>query len=107
MRANSRSSIRWRVATAIVALALCTLSKAALGDGGGNGKLLAARVPEPAAGSVVTGQENTRVGAAPTVEVDQKRNGDGDRIADDSDVASVEGSANDDSEAAEVSGGSF
>jgi heme A synthase len=45
MRANSRSSIRWGVATAVVALALGALAitgKAALADGGGNGRLMAA-----------------------------------------------------------------
>lgn len=112
MRANSRSSIRWRVATAIVALALCTLPRAALPDGGGNGKLVAARVAEPAADGAASDQEDQRVdhaGTMPTIEMDQKLSGDGDRIGDDSDIASVEGSANDDSETAagELSGGSF
>src|SRR5262245_49035915 len=56
MRAKPRSSIRWRVATAVVALALCTLPRAAFPDGGGNGRLIAVRLPEPAA--AMTGQQD-------------------------------------------------
>ena len=112
MRAKPRSSIRWRVATAIVALTLCALPKAALADGGGNGKLVAVKTAEPGGGSAVSDQEDQRVddaGDGAPIEIDPTLGGDGDRIPDDSDIASVEGSANDDSEAAasEFSAGSF
>jgi len=103
MRAKPRSSIRWRVATAVVALALCTLPRAAFPDGGGNGRLIAVRLPEPAA--AMTGQQDEQpikdlvdtAGPTPKIRIDREP-GDADYgIGDDSDVASVEGSANDDS----------
>ena len=102
MRSNSRSSIRWRVATAVVALTLCTLPKAALPDGGGNGRLIAVRLPEPAA--AMTGQQDEQpiadlvdaAGTAPKIRIDQERGGADYGIGDDSDIASVEGSVNDD-----------
>jgi len=101
MRANSRSSSRWRVAIAVVALGLCAVPKAALGDGGGNGRLVAAMLSEPIADSADKGQPVSEIvdaaGANPKIEIDQKLGDaeDGDGIGDDSDVASVEGSVND------------
>jgi hypothetical protein len=104
MRANSRSSSRWRVAIAVVALGLCALPKAALGDGGGNGRLVAARLSEPNADGAATDRDKGQpvsemadTGANPKIEIDQKLSDadDGDGIGDDSDVASVEGSVND------------
>jgi hypothetical protein len=100
--------MRWRVATAVVALALCALPKAALADGGGIGRLvtvkLVAAVPAETTAGPANGQPiSYRVDSAdadPAVEVTD----DGDRIGDDSDVASVEGSANDDDR---LDGGSF
>ena len=118
MRANSRSSSRWRVAIAVVALGLCALPKAALGDGGGNGRLVAVRLSEPIADGAMTdpynGQPISQIvdGAAanPKIEVDQKLGDadDGNGIGDDSDVASVEGSVNDTADTSgEFPGGSF
>jgi hypothetical protein len=118
MRANSRSSIRWRVATAVVALTLCVLPKAALADGGGNGRLVAVRLAEPAGDSAMTEQEkkqptadvNAAAGVDPKIRIDQQLGRTHDGIGDDSDVASVEGSANDDDTVDagdESSGGSF
>lgn len=116
MRANSRSSSRWRVATAVVALGLCILPKAALGDGGGNGRLVAVRLSEPVADGATTDQDKGQpisemvddAGANPKIE-DQKLGDadDGDGIGDDSDVASVQGSVNDTVDTGELPGKSF
>jgi hypothetical protein len=115
MRSKSRSSIRWRVATAVVALTLCILPKAALPDGGGNGRLVAARLPQPAA--VMTGQQDEQpiadldaaAGATPKIRIDRELRDADYGIGDDSDVASVEGSVNDDNPdlSGESSAGSF
>jgi hypothetical protein len=112
MRSKSRSSFRWRVATAVVALTLCTLPKAALPDGGGNGRLIAVRLPAAA----MTGQQDEQpigdlvdaAGTPPKIGIDQQP-GDADYgIGDDSDVASVEGSANDNPDlGGESAAGSF
>jgi len=115
MRRHSRSSKRWRVATAVVALALCSLPKAALADGGGNGRLLAVKLAEPAPPEATTahaiGQPISYLvdGADTEPPASLERSlDDGDRIGDDSDVASVEGSANDDDGAnGEFSAGPF
>jgi hypothetical protein len=126
MRANSRSSIRWGVATAIVALALGAVpltvdndakaitGKAALADGGGNGRLVAARSPAPAAENALTDAVksqpiSSRADEAVKIEINQDLDSadDGDWIGDDSDVASVDGSANDDDAVGEYLGGSF
>jgi hypothetical protein len=110
MRANSRNSIRWSITTAVVALALCALpatfdaeggaiaGKAALADGGGNGRLVAVNpMPSPDAA-----REQGRPQPTPPFADDahdsrpdatDERAGDG--IGDDSDIASVDGSAND------------
>ena len=114
MRSRSRSSIQWRVATAVVALTLCTLPKAALPDGGGNGRLIAITLPPAAA---MTGQQDEQpiadlvdaADATPKIRIDRDP-GDADYgIGDDSDVASVEGSANDDNPdvSGESAAGSF
>jgi hypothetical protein len=117
MMANSRNSIRWGVATAVVALALgaipvtfdadgaASIGKAALADAGGNGRLVAAN-PKPLPGSDAMGdQEKMQPASAIADDADDlKTTGadqplvtgdDGDRIEDDSDVASVDRSAND------------
>jgi hypothetical protein len=96
MRANSRSSIRWGVATAVVALALGALAitgKAALADGGGNGRLMAANQRTLSDDAV----SEEKVQPASDLVDDAKATGpdDGNRIGDDSDVASVDGSVND------------
>src|SRR5215813_8063084 len=100
-RSRSRSSIRWRVATAIVALTLCSLPKAALPDGGGNGRLIAVRLPEAAGDNATTPEQPIpdfveAAGATPKVRTDQALGAASSGIGDDSDIASVEGSANDD-----------
>ena len=116
MRANSRSSIRWRVATAVVALALCALPKAALADGGGNGRLVAVRLAEPTADGTMADQGKGQpisemdddAGANSKITIDLRSSGDFDSIGDDSDIASVEGSANDTVDpGGELLGGSF
>jgi hypothetical protein len=99
MRPNSRSSIRWGVATAVVALALSALAitgKAALADGGGNGRLMAANQRTLSDDAV----SEEKVQPAPDLVDDAEATGlgdpdDGNRIGDDSDVASVDGSVND------------
>ena len=104
MRANSRSSIRWRV-RAVATLALCILPSAALGDGGGNGNQVAAKVSAPVAVDAATDERKGLI----LIDQDLGSAGDGIWIGDDSDVASVEGSANDDPAGAvdELSDGSF
>ena len=116
MQANSRNSIRWSVATAVAALALCVLpftfdgdaiaGKAALADAGGNGRLGAVKSEPLNDATAANGEENKppasdRVDdadeALPTATNPDLGNADdGDRIRDDSDTASVDGSANDD-----------
>ena|SRR5262245_52749466 len=119
MRANSRSSIRWGVATAVVALALGALpltfgddgdaitGTAALAEGGGNGRLVAANPPLPAAdGAVAEGEQEQPVsGLADDAGQDLGSADDGDRIGDDSDIASVDISAKDAD--ADAGGGPF
>ncbi len=103
MRANSRSSIRWGVATAVVALALGALAitgEAALADGGGNGRLMAANqraLPDDAMREEKVQPASDFVDAAMATETGEGLGDpdDGNRIGDDSDVASVDGSAND------------
>jgi hypothetical protein len=115
MRANSRNSILWSIATAVVALALGALpatfdadgdaiaGKAALADGGGNGRLVAVNPMPPPDAAPEQGQPQPAPPFADDArhsradETDQRLgNGDdGDGIGDDSDIASVDGSAND------------
>ncbi|HUL09348.1 MAG TPA: hypothetical protein VLV76_23655 [Candidatus Acidoferrum sp.] len=102
MRRHSRSSKRWRIATAVVALTLCALPKAPLADGGGNGRLVAAKLADPSPLGATAGQGIGQPisyvadgDAEQPLRLDRSID-DGDRIGDDSDVASVEGSANDD-----------
>jgi hypothetical protein len=115
MKANSRNSIRWGAATAVVALALGVLpltfdgdaiaGKTALADAGGNGRLVAVKSESlnddtatnseekkpPVSDHADDADEGTAIGANP----DLGSADDGDRIRDDSDTASVDGSAND------------
>jgi hypothetical protein len=102
MRANSRNSFRWRVATAVLALVFAALPLAALADGGGNGRLVAfyAKAPNDAAAG---GEETVRPlsglvddAKASAASQNPGHADDGTWIADDSDVASVDGSVNDD-----------
>jgi|SRR5215468_83136 len=113
-RRNSRSSIRWRVATTVVALALCGLPWSALADGGGNGRLVAVRLAEPADNVGITDRNKGQPISDARTTMNQKivrRLGEVDDhgpIGDDSDVASVEGSANDALDAGDqFPGGSF
>lgn len=111
MKPNSRNSIRWGVATAVVALALGALplsfdddgdaiaGKAARAGAGGNGRLVAVK------SETLSDEEKKRPASdraddadeGPATETNQNLgNGDdGDRIRDDSDIASVDGSVND------------
>ena len=114
MRANSRSSIRRGVTTAVVALALGALPLTALADGGGNGRLVAATAPTPAAENALTDDVksqpiSSRADETQKIEIDQDldRADDGRWIGDDSDIASVDGSANDDDAVDEYLDGSF
>jgi hypothetical protein len=110
MRANSRSSIRWSVATA-VAVAVVLGATPALAGSDGNGRLVAAH---PTALPDDEWQQQAP-GFAIDVRDTQASGTDGDAddrslIRDDSDVASVDGSANDDVAADavdELFGGSF
>ncbi len=114
MRANSRSSIRWGVATAVVALALGALAitdKAALADGGGNGRLMAVSQgvpPDDAMSEETVRPVSDFLDDAKATATSQGFGDpdDGNRIADDSDVASVDGSAND-GDAADADGEFF
>jgi hypothetical protein len=111
MKANSRNSIRWSVATTVAALALGVLpftfdgeaivDKAALADAGGNGRLVAVKserlddVTEEKK-AVATGRVDDADEPLPIANNPDLGNADdGDRIRDDSDTASVDGSAND------------
>jgi hypothetical protein len=105
MRANSRNRLRWGVATAFAALALGALplsfdddaitGKAALADGGGNGKLLAA-YPKPLSVKATSEQHDLSGDSDKQLATGSDQAFDeGYRIGDDSDIASVEGSAND------------
>jgi len=114
MLANSRNSIRSGIATTVVALALgaipvtfdtggaAIIGKVALADGGGNGRLVAAN-PKPLAGSDAIGGQEKMPPASDLVDdieatgADQPlvNGNDGDRVEDDSDVASVDRSAGD------------
>lgn len=110
MRANSRSSIRRGVTTAVVALALGALPLTALADGDGNGRLVAATAPKPAADNALTDDvKSSRADETVKIEINQDldRADDGRWIGDDSDVASVDGSANDDDAVGEYLDGSF
>ena len=107
MRANSRSSIRWSVATA-VAVAVVLGTAPALAGSDGNGRLVAA---QPTALPDDESQQR-----APDFAIDVRathttgtgRNADdGDLIRDDSDVASVDGSANDAAGSQPLFGGSY
>ena len=107
MRANSRSRIRWSVTTAVAA-ALVLGAAPALGGSDGNGRLVAAH---PTALPDDEWQQQ-----APGVTIDVRKtqtNGtsgntdDGNLVRDDSDVASVDGSANDEARAAPLFGGSY
>lgn len=107
MRANSRSSIRWGVATA-VAVAVVLGATTALAGSDGNGRQVAAH---PTALPDEEWQKQTP-GLANDVHETQTNgtNGnadDGNLIRDDSDVASVDGSASDDAGAAPLFGGSY
>src|SRR5882672_8764305 len=117
MKANSRNSIRWSLATTVVALALWTLpltfgdggdaiaGKAALADAGGNGRLVAVKSEMPSDGNAASAEEkklpasdradDTDAGPAAGADPDLGNGDDGDGIRDDSDIASVDGSAND------------
>ena len=119
MRANSRNRIRWSVATAVVALAIGALpltfnddgdaitSNAALAGEGGNGRLVAANSEALLDADAVIGEEEEKEQSASDVADDANENqatgtgrglgngDDGDRVGDDSDVASVDASAND------------
>jgi hypothetical protein len=115
MRRHSRSSKRWRVATAVVALTLCALPKAALADGGGNGRLVAFKPADPAPAEITTGRAIGQpisyvvdsTGTEPALGIERSID-DSHQIGDDSDVASVEGSANDDGSAnSALSAGAF
>ena len=114
MTSNSRNSIRWGIASASIALALgtlpITLQRAAAGADG-NGRLVAAHpttLPDEQ-------QEQQAPGFADDVHETQASGtnrdaDDADLIRDDSDVASVDGSANDDAAAdagGELFGGLF
>jgi hypothetical protein len=115
MKANSRNSIRWGVATTVAALALGVLpvtfdgdaiaGKPALADAGGNGRLVAVK-SEPLNDAAATNGEEKKPPASDRVDdadealptatsPDLGNADDGDRIRDDSDTASVDGSAND------------
>ena len=107
MRANSRSRIRWGVATAVAA-ALVLGAAPALGGSDGNGRLV---VAHPTALPADEWQQQ-----APGVAIDVREtqtngtNGnsdDGNLVRDDSDVASVDGSANDDARADPLFGGTY
>ena len=105
MRAKSRSSIRWGVATA-VAVTLILGASPGLAGSNDNGRLVAAH---PAALPDDEGQQAP--GAAIDVRETQASRAigtadDGSPIGDDADVASVDGSAND-AAAAPVFGGSY
>jgi hypothetical protein len=122
MRANSRNSIRWSIATAAVALALGALpatfdgdaiaGKAALADGGGNGRLVAVNPTPPPDAAREQGQPQPAPPFADAArhsradETDQRlgNSDDGDGIGDDSDIASVDGSANDSDAAQDEAG---
>jgi len=117
MKANSRNSIRWGVATAVVALALGALplsfdddgdaiaGKAALAGAGGNGRLVAVKSETPSDDNAASGEEkmppasdradDADEGPATETNRDLGNGDDGDRIRDDSDIASVDGSVND------------
>ena len=115
MKANSRNSIRWNVATAVVALALGALpltfdgdaiaGKTALADAGGNGRLVAVKSETPSDDNATSAEEkklpasdradDTDEGPAAGADPDLGNGDDGDGIRDDSDIASVDGSAND------------
>ena len=117
MKANSRNSIRWSLATTVVALALWTLpltfgddgdaiaGKAALADAGGNGRLVAVKSEMPSDDNAASVEEktppasdradDTDEGPAAGADPDLGNGDDGDGIRDDSDIASVDGSAND------------
>jgi hypothetical protein len=115
MKANSRNSIRWGVASAVAALALGVLpltfdgaaiaGKAALADAGGNGRLVAVRSESPNDAAATNGEEQKPPASDPADDADEAlpigtnpdlgNADDGDRIRDDSDTASVDGSAND------------
>jgi len=107
MRASSRSRIRWSVTTAVAA-ALVLGAAPALGGSDGNGRLVAAH---PTARPDDEWQQQ-----APGVTSDVRKTqttgttgntDDGNLVRDDSDVASVDGSANDDARAAPLFGGSY
>lgn len=102
MRANSRSSMRWRAATAVVALVLCSLPKVALADGGGNGRAVPVKWTVPAAEGMDDQRKEHAMSVRddnavsnPKIKIDWQIDGalDGDRIEDDRDVATVERSA--------------
>lgn len=109
MRANSRSSIRWGVAIVAIALALLPVTfKSALAGADDNGRLVAAH-PNTLPDDV---QEQQAPGFAADVHDTQASGTDGDAdggnlIKDDSDVASVDGSANDDAAVDPLFGGSY
>ena len=117
MRANSRNSIRWSVATAVVALAIGALpltfnddgdaitGNAALAGEGGNGRLVAANSQALLDADAVIDEEKEQSASGLADDANENQatgtgqglgNGDdGDRVGDDSDVASVDASAND------------
>jgi hypothetical protein len=98
MTSNSRNSVRWGLATAATVLALgsvpLTFQVAAAGAEG-NGRLIAAHATtlpeenqEQPAADIADDVSGPQASAASSAD-------DGDLIRDDSDVASVDGSAND------------
>ena len=97
MRAKSRSSIRWGVATAVVALALLPVTfKSALPGADSNGRLIAAH-PNTLPDDEEVQQAPGFAAEVHDIQAD-RTNGDADDdslIRDDSDIASVDGSAND------------
>jgi hypothetical protein len=107
MRANSRSSIRWGVATA-VAVAVVLGTAPALAGSDGNGRLVAAHPTALPDDEWQQQAPDFAIDIRETQTTGTGRNAnDGDLIRDDSDVASVDGSANDDAGAEPLFGGTY
>ncbi len=107
MRAKSRSSIRWGVATA-VAVAFVLGAIPALAGSDGNGRLVAAHP------TALPDDESQQQAPSFAIDVHETQASganddadDGNLISDDSDVASVDSSANDDVAVDPLFGGSY